>query len=155
MSDYIVDDFGTKHSELDGKLHSFDDRPAMIFSSGEMHWYKHGKLHRDGGRPSVVNPSWMIAWHVNGELHRGDDLPAIIFQGVEMHWYKHGKKHRDGGLPAYVNVYARQWWVEGRKLRLHLMISTDEYLKYIPKGLTFDNCCEEIKEHVRLKTKTK
>ena len=34
-----------------GRLHSFDDKPAVVSQFGYLQWYKHGKLHRKNDLP--------------------------------------------------------------------------------------------------------
>lgn len=36
-----------------GKLHSFNDKPSIIFNSGVRFWHKNGKLHRDNGPAKI------------------------------------------------------------------------------------------------------
>lgn len=50
-----------------GKLHSYNDRPAIHDYKGSLRWYKHGLLHREEG-PAVE--------HLNGDRE----------------WYQHGVK---------------------------------------------------------------
>jgi len=41
-----------------GKLHSYNDEPAVIIDYGRsgttMKWYKHGELYRENGKPKIV-----------------------------------------------------------------------------------------------------
>ena len=48
------------------KLHSFNDKPAIIFKSGECHYYKNGKLHRDGDKPAITGASTPDRYFKNG-----------------------------------------------------------------------------------------
>ena len=58
IPDYIIDKFGDKRLfDENGCLHSFDDKPSLKFSNGIVAWHKHGKLHRENQRPAVIYPS--------------------------------------------------------------------------------------------------
>jgi len=56
-----------------GKLHSFNDAPALIVGlRGEVkHWYDKGVLHRDNNLPAVIDVNQnKIEWWVNGKFIR-------------------------------------------------------------------------------------
>ena len=74
---------------LNGILHSFDDRPAVITASGNRGWYRNGKLHRENG-PAVIRSDGTYEWYINGKLHRENDLPAIMWSDGTREWYTHG-----------------------------------------------------------------
>ena len=61
-----------------GVLHSFDDKPAVIWADGTQYWCKNGKIHRDEDLPAIIHADGTQEWHKNGELHRDGDLPAGI-----------------------------------------------------------------------------
>ncbi len=50
---------------LDGKLHSFNDMPAISYICGAKYWYKNGVLHRDNG-PAIILYSGYAAWFIDG-----------------------------------------------------------------------------------------
>lgn len=52
--EYKLDEYGNMFTELNGELHSYDDKPAIIYSGGDCFWYKEGKIHRDNGLPAVI-----------------------------------------------------------------------------------------------------
>ena len=41
-------------SEKNGKLHSYDDKPAVIYEDGTREWVKEGKTHRENGKPAII-----------------------------------------------------------------------------------------------------
>lgn len=63
-----------KFFTLDGKYHSYKDRPAFIVNSGKA-WYEDGELHREDG-PAAIYSDGSMFWYNNGCLHR-EDGPAI------------------------------------------------------------------------------
>ena len=55
---YILDSHEYKYLfDENGKLHSYNDLPAVIQPDGTKWWHKHGVLHRDNNLPSVMY-SW-------------------------------------------------------------------------------------------------
>lgn len=100
-----------------GKLHSFDDEPAVIYISGDKKgtekWYKHGQKHRDGDRPAQIlyepiehkHPKYKMCslfWYQYDKLHREDDKPAVEWYDLGFDWYQNGKRHREEG-PASIS----------------------------------------------------
>ena len=63
--------------------------PAIVYATGEQHWYQNGELHRIDG-PAIVYPGGNKCWYRNGLLHRTDG-PANIFNGIS-HWYLNGMR---------------------------------------------------------------
>ena len=61
--------------------------PAVVYFTGEQHWYQNGVLHREDG-PAIVYPGGNKCWYRNGRMHRTDG-PASIFWGTR-HWYLNG-----------------------------------------------------------------
>ena len=39
-----------------GAIHRDNDKPAIIWKNGDMHWCKNGEIHREKGKPAVVYP---------------------------------------------------------------------------------------------------
>jgi hypothetical protein len=65
-----------------GKVHSFDDKPAYIkrFENHECKmWYKNGSVHRDNDLPAVINFYGQKRWYQNGVLFRANGLPCIEY----------------------------------------------------------------------------
>lgn len=58
-----------KNTYRSNKLHSFNDKPAVIHSNNSQYWYQNGKLHRD------------------------NDQPAVIYSYCGKQYYKHGKQY--------------------------------------------------------------
>ena len=47
IPEYVVDKYGVKRLlDENGRLHSYNDMPAIITTQGIKHWYKHGKFIR-------------------------------------------------------------------------------------------------------------
>ena len=63
--------------------------PAVVYCTGEQHWYQNGVLHREDG-PAIVYPGGNKCWYRNGKLHRTDG-PASIFRGTRQ-WYLNGMR---------------------------------------------------------------
>jgi hypothetical protein len=49
------------------KLHSFNDQPAVIWSTGQKEWRKHGIRHRDNGMPAIICPDGKKWFYQHGE----------------------------------------------------------------------------------------
>ena len=123
----VVGKHGSVSTLLNGKLHSFKDRPSLVSPDGkEKSWHKNGVYHRDGGKPAFIKvseyePSGAKVktvtreWYVDGSLHRDMDKPAehvktkrfnkdglLISKESIKKWYKKGVSHRDGDKPAMI-----------------------------------------------------
>ena len=108
-------DYGDcKVTRKHGEFHSYDDKPAVVFHNGELHWYEYGKRHRDDG-PAITHPSGYQVWYCNGKYHR-DDGSAVIHYDGGQEWYRHGVIHRDDG-PATIHNGFAQWWINGVKIK--------------------------------------
>ena len=79
-----------------------NDKPAIIKSNNDQHWFLNGIRHRDGGLPAVITSRGYQAWYLNGKLHREGGLPAIIFPNGSKYWYLNGISRREGGLPTCI-----------------------------------------------------
>jgi hypothetical protein len=92
---------------LDGKLHSIDDKPAVIRSTGEKRWYRCGKLYRENNLPVIIKSDGDKVWYNNGtDSDHVIKIQRYISDIYEVEWYKNGKLHRDDDLPAkikYIN----------------------------------------------------
>ena len=97
---YEIEDDYYVVSKKNGKEHSYNDAPAIIYTSGTEEWYKEGKRHRENDKPAVIYPDGKKAWYFEGKLHRENDKPAIFYpigtrfypDGVKKYYY-HGKKY--------------------------------------------------------------
>ena len=87
----------------DGRLHSFDDEPAVVFTDGHMAWYRDGLKHRDDDEPAEVWGRGDKAWFQDGVPHRGGDKPAVVHPNGDMSWFLKGRPHRVGG-PATIKT---------------------------------------------------
>lgn len=90
-----IDEVGTVYTyNASGQLHSFDDRPAIVYeSSGAQYWYKNGKLHRDRDKPAVIDREGAQYWYKNGKFHREGDKPAIVYSDGKQLWFKNDKQY--------------------------------------------------------------
>ena len=88
---YIMNDFKISTVDSNGFLHSFDDKPALIWKNSLeindiwfVEWFKHGKTHREGNKPARIeyfnyeknNISHKYYYYEN-ELHNFEG-PAVI-----------------------------------------------------------------------------
>lgn len=60
----FIDKYGNRYWYKNGKLHSYNDMPAIVFVSGRLQWYKDDKLHRDDG-PAIIWPDGELEWYKN------------------------------------------------------------------------------------------
>jgi len=103
-----------------GRLHSFNDEPAVTWKNGSKAWYEHGKKHRDNDMPAVINvvcdTIQAKEWYQNDLLHRDGDKPSKISFG-DKYFYSHGLLHRDNDLPAVIRKNGeREFYVYGIKV---------------------------------------
>lgn len=71
----------------DGQLHSFDDKPASVYSDGSKFWFKNGKIHRDNDKPAVITCRGIKYWYKDGFFHRINGKPAIIYKASKRKRY--------------------------------------------------------------------
>lgn len=86
---YVKSDDTTRHY-VDGKLHSTNDEPAVIFKDGVSCWFKEDLQHRDGDLPAMVFPNGTKFYYKNGVLHRDNDEPACEWASGIKWWYNKG-----------------------------------------------------------------
>ena len=75
-----------------GQYHRTDG-PAIIYSNGDMSWYKEDMLHRTDG-PAIEWISGTISWWYMGIRHRIDG-PAIEWVDGIKEWYIEGKQYTE------------------------------------------------------------
>jgi len=97
-----------------GKLHSFRDKPAIVYNSGAEHWYKEGKRHRDNG-PAVIWKNGLKKWYKEGQLYISDGS-AIKGSNGFKYWYKKDKLHRLDGPAVEDSNGTEGWFYEGREI---------------------------------------
>jgi hypothetical protein len=73
-----------------GQLHSFDDKPAIVFPNGTKMWYKNGAYHRDNDNPAIVHSDGTKSWWKNGKNHRDNGEPSFIYFNGDMAWFFNG-----------------------------------------------------------------
>lgn len=101
--------------DTQGRLHSFDDKPAEVMDGGYQKWYKHGVMHREGG-PAIISCEGTQYWMQDDRFHR-EDGPAVIGRDRQI-WYREGKIHREDG-PAYIDGAKKRviWYSRGVRHR--------------------------------------
>ena len=93
-----------------GKLHSWNDNPVKVHSSGKLEWVnERDERHRDGDKPAVKGQDGSLFWYNNDKIHRDGDKPAVEFESGTKFWYKKGKLHRENG-PAVIMDSGEQYW---------------------------------------------
>jgi hypothetical protein len=65
---------------------------------------KYHLLHRDEDKPAIIWPSGQVEYYKNGKCHREGNKPAVAI-GHCQKWYKHGVRQRWGILPHYINSF--------------------------------------------------
>lgn len=73
---------GARNAQGEGRLHSFDDEPAVIYKDGTKWWYENGAVSRRGDLPAVCWWNGVQEWWLDGVRHR-DNGPAVIFPTIE------------------------------------------------------------------------
>ena len=91
----------TKYWYKNGKIHSYNDEPAVITGIGNREWYKDGKIHRDGDKPAIIQINGSMIYYKEGKIHRDNDKPAVIYGTGGMEYYKDGVEYK---FPKVVNV---------------------------------------------------
>lgn len=76
--------------KLNGKHHSYKDRPSITHQTGTKEWHKNGVLHRDGDKPAHISRDGSQQWFMHGERHRDGDKPAVLNSSGTKIWCKHG-----------------------------------------------------------------
>ena len=55
-----------------GQLHSFRDKPAVVWASGSKWWCRDGKRHREGDKPAIVYANGEKSWYRNDKFIRSE-----------------------------------------------------------------------------------
>jgi hypothetical protein len=101
-----------------GKLHSFNDMPAIIHESGAKEWCRHGKTHRDNDQPAIIDDGTEY-WYQHGKIHRDNDQPAVIYSDGTKSWWQYGQRHRDNDQPAVIYSNGiKYWWQYGKNIAI-------------------------------------
>lgn len=112
-----LEDFPTSETrDEQNLLHSFNDKPAMIFKHNkaetEFSWFSHGKSFRPNKPATIfISENRRYSTHdENGHLHSYDGQPAEIYYSpvtgrLELTWSNHGKHHRENDLPALITWF--------------------------------------------------
>lgn len=102
---------------LRGRLHNFDDLPAVIWTDAHTYYFDENDFVQGGySFPRTAGGS---AWFRNGYLHRDNDLPAVIEIGGWSKWYQNGLLHRDDDRPAMISSDKKNmlWFKKGIHFR--------------------------------------
>lgn len=81
-----------------GRLHSFDDEPAIIHLSGTQMWYNHGKLHRKDA-PAVEYSYRLFEYWENGRFINTGVVKVLVTDSHDS-----TKKYDIGLFPALTGV---------------------------------------------------
>lgn len=130
FSGKIIDKKNNEYTFKDGKLHSYNDQPAIAeYSNKKFMWYNEGKMHRDNkpayicknkvkfyqndklhrvGAPAVYTKQ-KVVFYQNNKIHR-DNGPAVIYRNGDYEWRIKNKLHRADNKPAvfYTNLFNKQ-----------------------------------------------
>jgi hypothetical protein len=86
---------------INGLLHSFDDKPAMIGSTGTKYWYYKGKQHREEGKPAVEYADGSMLYFNMGVLVRIINVPEfgavqdILYSEVQKRLEKEKRERKE------------------------------------------------------------
>lgn len=75
--------YKTFSTDDQGRAHSVNDEPAVIYEDGTREWHKHGIVHREFG--PAIESKFSSSWVRNGGYHRTDG-PAIIYHEGANPW---------------------------------------------------------------------
>ena len=104
--EYTLDEYGDYRSyNKEGRLHSFNDQPSVIYSNDAKQWNRDGFIHRDNDKPAIIWTDGTKEWRKNGLLHRGNDKPAVIYADDKKAWYVNNKNQPD---KYFVCIYVRK-----------------------------------------------
>ena len=89
----MVDQWGgITWRNAEGHLHRDDDKPAAIYQSGKIAYYKNDEYHREGDQPAVIMPNKHLFFFKYGRLHRFGGKPAVI-KGSYKAYYNNGNEY--------------------------------------------------------------
>jgi len=68
MPEYVDDGHGNKHLyDENGRQHSYNDLPAIIWATGAKVWFNHGVIHRGNDLPAMIGSTGTKYWYENGK----------------------------------------------------------------------------------------
>jgi hypothetical protein len=109
---------GTEEHYRNGRLHSYDDQPAVVSSTGEREWRRDGVPHRDGDQPAKILADGSMFYIHDGQLDRAGGRPAVVSPNGRTEYWVSGVRHR--GLaegPARIHPDgAEEYWVHGQRV---------------------------------------
>ncbi len=126
---------GTKYwRNLNNQLHRGNDRPAIIWRSGDLAFYKNGKTHRANGPAYIFGEYNKKSYWLDNifypdkekweeelkkdtadywEQFEKEDPPTEIFNGIKYWRNSNNELHRDNGRPARISSMSLQWFSGG------------------------------------------
>jgi hypothetical protein len=96
-----------KYLYKNGRLHSYNDIPAIEYFNGHKEWYQNGKLHRDNDKPALIIRNKHKEWWIDGKLKRCNNKHTIEYIN-EKQWWNHNGQHiisvfSNGTKHTYIN----------------------------------------------------
>jgi hypothetical protein len=85
-----------------------------VDEDGSKHWYLDGKLHRKDG-PAIEKVDGYKVWYLNDKRHRIDG-PAIEYADGTKEWWIDNKRHREDGPAIEWADGTKAWWINGKEL---------------------------------------
>jgi hypothetical protein len=103
---------------IKGKLHSHNDKPALIVKArpNKKHYRNLYLCFNFAKKSAFLLPDFRAgdtAWWKNGKLHR-ENGPAIVTENGTKKWYKNGLPHRENGPAVEYPNGSKEWWLNGR-----------------------------------------
>ncbi len=108
-----------------GKLHSFNDNPAVVWEDGDKEWFIHGVKGRENDRHAEEKFYGMKTWFIDGKPGRmsgknnvefNDRIEWRIITESDTKFYRnHFVPHRLDGPAVIYNDGKSEWWVNGKR----------------------------------------
>jgi hypothetical protein len=124
---------------VNGKRHSIDDKPTVVYDTSYKYWMNRGYFHRDNGHavelanetkkwykmgllhrvdgPAIESIDGSPEWYLDGKFHRLDG-PAYTDYVGNSYWYLHGQLHRIDGPAIETTNGVSEWWRNGKLFRI-------------------------------------
>ena len=87
----IVERDDGRDTYLNGKLHSFDDQPSIVYKNGFNEWHQNGKLHRVGF-PAIVYRDGSCSYYLDGRLYRDNRFSTD--NSIKSYWLRCWNEYR-------------------------------------------------------------
>lgn len=109
---------GHEFSHVNGRLHSENNAPAVVYADGTRWWYDEGRIHRVGAPAVILSNGTQEFWQ-NNQRHRVEG-PAVIYPDTPKI------------TPALRGV--KQWWTTGILVRENVPPRVKRYRDLIRKA---------------------